>query len=277
MVGGTTSTVEAGKLFTLPAIAGSNFESKHGALSMLSVNDNGKFSGKIVGDKQQLVFDIKQASNFSIDGKKIRLELPDGAAQARCIINYTMTRNGGIELNAKMDFQDSEGCKRIKFDPVSLAKTDTNAMLVTKEQKVKRDLSHSLSGDNIPDALGYLRYKSQKTTTDESQKSHFKASISAQDKPIIENRGDLTTESYSKNTNLTALPSVENSEKLDAAFKESPDSVATEIDAVKSKVIENIGSSRSWDDVTDVADSIALLHGKPTYTKDVRCCMNRTG
>lgn len=46
-------------------------------------------------------------------------------------------------------------------------------------------------------------------------------------------------------------------------------SVAAEIDEVKSRAIEGIGSIRSWDDVADTADSIALLHGKPTYTKDV--------
>lgn len=269
MVNTAVLNVQTGKIFSLPAASDSNFKNKHGALSILSVDDSGKFLGSIMGNKHQLVLDIKQTSVFSIDGKKISLNIPEGVSQARYIISYEVKESGGIDMKVKMDFQDVEVCRRTKFDPISFNQAESEATLNISEEKSKRDLIHSVSSNGTFDALGYIRYKSEKVTTGDSQKSQFKTVRENQDKPIIENRGRLTTNVDSKEAGLSAFPALESAEKLNESFILNPNSVADEIDNVKAQVIDGINSSRCWEDVSEAADSIALLHGKPTYTKDV--------
>ncbi len=267
---GVTSSVETGKLFTLPAQeTASNFKTKHEALSMLSVDDNGKFAGKIAGSKQQLVFDLRQASDFSIDGKKIKLELPEGANHARCIISYNKT-DKGIELQAKMDFKHrvDGSFQRIKFQKVTLSKDDPGAKLTQDYTKLGYVVGNSTLENTGPDALAYLQYKTQKVIGSDN-KTFIQTGISDSDSAIIANKGTLTTVDGQKDSSLTALPVSENAKELSESFKTGDTDVAEKIDAVKSRAIEGIGSSRSWDDVAETADSIALLHGKPTYTADV--------
>lgn len=99
---------------------------------------------------------------------------------------------------------------------------------------------------------------------------------------LLRTRHDARTPTHSTNlTNLTTsqtsttplVPDQNRIIELNNAFlnenEQTKLSAAKEIDELKETKIKDINFCTNWDAVTKIADLIAFLHGKPTYTQDV--------
>ncbi len=193
------SIVTKGQLLSLPAKIDSNFAKKHRILSMLSTKNN-TFCGTIAGNQHQLVFDIKNTSQFSINGQSITLDVPHDATQVRYIINYKIATNNDLELKVKRDIQNFTGCQRVKFKPIHITKDNTSTELIPDQQKQKPALSHLTSNTQTADALGYLQYKSQKKSEQQEGES------------IFHHKGIIIT--HSEPQQEFSLPAIEHTQKL---------------------------------------------------------------
>jgi hypothetical protein len=272
--------VKHGKLFTVQGNAGTQFADKHGALSMLAVDGSGKFAAKLTSNKQQLVFDIRQTSVFTIDGHKINLTLPENVNQARYIVSYDKKTDGELSVSIKMDVQTPRRDKRDKQDTQPLIQRTKFKTLVLSTQEKKQP--HNLTVDGQPaqksasygsqvDAHSYLQYKLRKAPNS-SQKGVFDTNWNGGKSSIIDSRGELISNgNQSKSVSIPALVGALDADQLEASFKDEniKADAAQKIDQIKETMNDNLGACKSWDEVAEVADAIAVFHGKPNYTQDV--------
>jgi len=255
-------SVLKGSAFSLEGKDGTKFEKEHGGLLGLKLDQTGSLHAIVKAKKsdgalkRQTVVDIREATNFSVNGKKIKLDVPKGADSARFVIDLCMTK-GGLDMQVKMDYMDGDKAKRVMYQDVHFDKGDT-----TKNLKIDQAQPIKDAPDGYPlDTEGYCEYKANKNDGNGpvANRGVLIKSVTEGDK----------TEQVSQETGVYALRATESAKGLLAQYKSDPESVATEIETLKNTLIDHLDQCKSWADVVDVTNAVATLHGKPNYTKDV--------
>ncbi|MEC8011557.1 MAG: hypothetical protein VX185_12440 [Pseudomonadota bacterium] len=277
-----------GHAFNLLGSEGSKFAKKHTALSMI-MPIKGQADGVITSASHQLVFDLKKSSTFSINGCDLKLEVPEGQDHARFKLNYKESRRGADTIAVTRDCHDGNSVKRDVFKKVQLNEAGT--------KHLELDNSKNHTQFTAATALEYIGYKLAKApkALQRSFSSLSRNSILSfknAEKPVLAfgKEGTLVGNSQAVRMNANAFlsnplqaliaetrqiaGSLNGSEvsPLDAdTLAQHKEKNLADADKIKPQLIESLQYAQSWNDVTNVADVIAALHGKPTNAQDIEC------